>query len=91
MDDIGGKSYEAHIAAAILALGIQNSKKLSREGMDKVYEYARDSLYKAGIMIEFEEIKKINELSIQKLRDFVINLKLKIISMLQGSYGLLPS
>jgi hypothetical protein len=91
MDDIGKKSYEVHIAAAILALGIQNINKLSQEDIDKVYEYALDSLHKAGIIIEFSEIKKINKLPTQKAQDFVIKLKSRIIAMLQGSCGLLPS
>ncbi len=91
MGDVGTNTYEAHIAAAILALGIQNINQLDQEEVDRVYDYALDSLHRAGANIEFPEIKKINELPIQEAQSTVIRVKSKIIAILHGNCSELAS
>ena len=87
MDTVTTKAYEAHIAAAILALGIQNINKISQEQIDKVYDYSIDSLLKAGIDIEFPEFKGINSIPVREAQIKVIEIKSEIIAALQGYCG----
>ena len=91
MNDIWNKAYEAHIAASILALGIQNINRLSQSAADRVHDYALDSLYKAGIDIDLAEVKRINELPLQEAQSLVIRLKSNIVAKLQGSSNLLAA
>lgn len=91
MDMISTKVYEANIAAALLALGIQNINRISQEQLDKVYDYTIDSLNRAGINIEFPEIKEINTLPIHEAQSKVIEIKSKIIATLQVYCGPLAS
>jgi hypothetical protein len=91
MVDPGSKAYEAHIAATILALGIQKINSLSQGQIDKVYDYALDSLYRAGINIDFSEIKNINALPINEAQSTVIRIKSNIVAALHGSSSALAS
>ncbi len=91
MPDTGAKAYEAHIAAGLLALGIQNINRLNPEEIDRLYDYVLDSLHRAGVEIEFSEIKELDELPIQEALSTVIRVKSTIIAVLQGSCSQLAS
>lgn len=59
MSNISANAYEAHIAGAILALGIQNINRLNQEEIDRVYEYALDIVFIEQVLtLNFQKLKK---------------------------------